>query len=191
VTTRGAPAESPNKVQTKLSASGSPELARVRAQWAPPARRRGQVVGRAPGCWRLRACGVVAVSSVFYKINHLVSRLFFRGIDFPPKGTWGWLKLIAQNRSSVFRIIHESFTQWHGTPDAVGRRDLRNQTGQKKFCTSNAGWRIVTAVTPRGQPGNGDPGNPGQGTRQRAPGSKSFDLRIGNKGGHPNQSGQG
>src|ERR1035438_7214540 len=29
------------------------------------------------------------------------------------------LKLIAQNRRSIFRIVRESFTQWHGTADAV------------------------------------------------------------------------
>jgi radical SAM superfamily enzyme YgiQ (UPF0313 family) len=67
----------------------------------------------------------IADEPVPYKISHLVSRLFFRGIYFPPKGTWGWLKLIAQNRRSVFRIIRESFTQWHGTADAVGRRGFR------------------------------------------------------------------
>jgi hypothetical protein len=50
-----------------------------------------------------------------YKINHLVSRLFFRGIYFPQKGAWKWLRVIAENRASIFRIIRDSFTQWHGT----------------------------------------------------------------------------
>src|SRR5205085_6381275 len=72
-----------------------------------------------------RALDSIADEPVPYKINHLVSRLFFRGIYFPPKGAWGWLKVITQNRGSVFRIIRESFTQWHGTPAAVGRRDFR------------------------------------------------------------------
>jgi radical SAM superfamily enzyme YgiQ (UPF0313 family) len=76
----------------------------------------------------VRALDSIADEPVPYKINHLISRLFFRGIYFPPKGAWGWLKLIMQNRSSVVRIIRESFTQWHGTPDAVSRRDFR-QTG--------------------------------------------------------------
>ena len=31
---------------------------------------------------------------------------------------WGWLKVIAQNRGSIFRIVRESFTQWHGTNKA-------------------------------------------------------------------------
>src|SRR5438132_7092065 len=71
-----------------------------------------------------RALDAIAEEPVPYKINHLVSRLFFRGIYFPQKGVWGWLKLIARNRGSVFRIIRESFTQWHGTPHAVRRRDF-------------------------------------------------------------------
>ncbi len=47
MTTRGAPEEiPPNKHQAPLSAVGSPELARGRAHWALPARRRREVVGR-------------------------------------------------------------------------------------------------------------------------------------------------
>ena len=52
-----------------------------------------------------------------YKISHLASRLFFRGIYFPQKGAWQWLKLIAQNRRSIWRVVRDSFTRWHGTHD--------------------------------------------------------------------------
>jgi radical SAM superfamily enzyme YgiQ (UPF0313 family) len=69
-----------------------------------------------------RALDSIADEPVPYKINHMASRLFFRGIYFPKKGAWQWLKLIGQNRRPIFRIIRESFTQWHGTADAVGRR---------------------------------------------------------------------
>ncbi len=41
------------------------------------------------------------------RINILVARLFFRGIYFPPKGMWGWLKLIAQNRQIIFDLLRE------------------------------------------------------------------------------------
>jgi radical SAM superfamily enzyme YgiQ (UPF0313 family) len=58
-----------------------------------------------------------------YKISHMAARLFFRGIYFPRKGIWQWLQLIAQNRRSIFRIVRESFTQWHGNAHAVRRRD--------------------------------------------------------------------
>jgi hypothetical protein len=63
----------------------------------------------------------IASAPAPYKISHLVSRLFFRGIYFPQKGTWGWLKLIAQNRRTIFRIVRESFTRWHG--------DVATETG--------------------------------------------------------------
>ena len=70
-----------------------------------------------------RAIESIADEPVPYKISHLVARIFFRGIYFPPKGVWGWLKVIAQNRGSIFRIVKESFTQWNGVraaPEAGG-----------------------------------------------------------------------
>ncbi len=68
----------------------------------------------------------IASAPVPYKISHLASRLFFRGIYFPQKGTWKWLKLIAQNRRTVFRIIRESFTQWHGTEPREPQLDFNS-----------------------------------------------------------------
>jgi radical SAM superfamily enzyme YgiQ (UPF0313 family) len=62
----------------------------------------------------------IADEPVPYKISHFVARIFFRGIYFPPKGVWQWMKLIGQNRASLYRIVRESFTQWHGT-DGVAR----------------------------------------------------------------------
>jgi radical SAM superfamily enzyme YgiQ (UPF0313 family) len=58
----------------------------------------------------------IADEPVPYKISHLIARIFFRGIYFPPKGVWGWLKVVAQNRGSIFRIVKESFTRWGGAP---------------------------------------------------------------------------
>jgi radical SAM superfamily enzyme YgiQ (UPF0313 family) len=62
-----------------------------------------------------RAIEAIADEPVPYKISHLIARIFFRGIYFPPKGVWGWLKVIAQNRGSIVRIVRESFTKWNGT----------------------------------------------------------------------------
>ena len=61
-----------------------------------------------------RALDSIADEPVPYKISHFVARIFFRGIYFPPKGLYQWLRLIAQNRASVYRIVRESFTKWHG-----------------------------------------------------------------------------
>jgi radical SAM superfamily enzyme YgiQ (UPF0313 family) len=70
----------------------------------------------------------IADEPVPYKISHLIARIFFRGIYFPPKGAWGWLKVIALNRGSIFRIVRESFTKWGGAP---GRRvSLDFETGE-------------------------------------------------------------
>lgn len=68
-----------------------------------------------------RALDAIADEPAAYKISHLVARIFFRGIYFPPKGVWGWLKVIAQNRTSVFRVVWESFTRWNGS----GPRNVR------------------------------------------------------------------
>ena len=77
-----------------------------------------------------RAIESIADEPVPYKISHLIARIFFRGIYFPPKGTWGWLKVIAQNRGSIFRIVKESFTKWHGT--AGGPDGLEFETGSRE-----------------------------------------------------------
>src|SRR5271156_5750609 len=70
-----------------------------------------------------RALESIKDEPVPYKISHMAARLFFRGIYFPRKGAWQWLKLIAENRRSIFRIVRESFTQWNGTAKAVRRHD--------------------------------------------------------------------
>jgi len=62
-----------------------------------------------------RAIESIAQEPVPYKISHFVARIFFRGIYFPPQGAWGWLKVIAQNRGSIYRIIRESFSNWSGS----------------------------------------------------------------------------
>src|ERR1700690_1884884 len=39
----------------------------------------------------------IANEPAAYKISHLIARMFFRGIYFPQKGAWAWLKVIAEN----------------------------------------------------------------------------------------------
>jgi len=47
-----------------------------------------------------------------YRISHLIARLFFRGIYFPQKGVWGWLKLIAQNGRAIIGLIRDAARNW-------------------------------------------------------------------------------
>ncbi|MEK7408441.1 MAG: radical SAM protein [Acidobacteriota bacterium] len=68
-----------------------------------------------------RAIASIADQPVPYQISHLIARVFFRGIYFPQNGAWRWLRLLAQNRGTFFRLIRESFTNWGGTAGA-GRK---------------------------------------------------------------------
>jgi hypothetical protein len=77
-----------------------------------------------------RALASIADEPVPYKISHMASRLFFRGIYFPKRGAWQWLKLIGQNRRPILRIVRECFTQWHGTDQAVRRRPSTPQISE-------------------------------------------------------------
>ncbi|MGO9262856.1 MAG: B12-binding domain-containing radical SAM protein [Bryobacteraceae bacterium] len=66
----------------------------------------------------------IADEPAAYKISHLISRLFFRGIYFPQKGAWNWLKLVARNRRAIYRVVKDSITRWHGAQDPAGSLDF-------------------------------------------------------------------
>ncbi len=51
---------------------------------------------------------------VKYRIIHFVARLFFRGIYFPQMSKWSWMKLIAQNRQTMFGLLREGVSEWRG-----------------------------------------------------------------------------
>jgi len=55
----------------------------------------------------MEALDSISDKHVGNRILLLIARLFFRGIYFPQMGTWRWLKVIAQNRRSIFRVIKE------------------------------------------------------------------------------------
>ncbi len=80
-----------------------------------------------------RALDSIADEPAPYKISLLMSRLFFRGIYFPQKGAWKWLALIAQNRGSIFRVIKDCFTRWHGTKDPAESRDFNGGSQEAPF----------------------------------------------------------
>ena len=47
-----------------------------------------------------------------YRINIFLARLCFRGIYFPLMGRLAWVKLIAQNRRTIFKLVKEAFRAW-------------------------------------------------------------------------------
>jgi hypothetical protein len=62
-----------------------------------------------------------------YRLNILVARLCFRGIYFPQMGPWSWVKVIAQNRRTIFSLVKEGFFGRRGmlarTPAPSSTRD--------------------------------------------------------------------
>jgi len=72
----------------------------------------------------------IANEPAAYKISHLISRLFFRGIYFPQKGLFAWLKLIAANRGPIFRVVNDSFTRWNGTQNPAESQDFNGCSKQ-------------------------------------------------------------
>lgn len=55
------------------------------------------------------------------RIGHLVARLFFRGIYFPQMTKMAWVKLLFDNRSTVFSLVGEGLSTWR----ASRRRKVR------------------------------------------------------------------
>jgi radical SAM superfamily enzyme YgiQ (UPF0313 family) len=51
---------------------------------------------------------------VGYRINILLARLCFRGIYFPQMGPLAWVKVFAQNRRTIFKLVKEGFSVRRG-----------------------------------------------------------------------------
>jgi radical SAM superfamily enzyme YgiQ (UPF0313 family) len=58
------------------------------------------------------AVNSLADKKVGYRINILVARLCFRGIYFPQMGALAWVKVLAQNRKTIFGVIKDGFSDW-------------------------------------------------------------------------------
>src|SRR5271157_3811979 len=56
-----------------------------------------------------------------YRVNIFLARLCFRGIYFPMMGKMAWVKVIAQNRRTIFKLVREGFkpNAWRGAPARV------------------------------------------------------------------------
>ena len=48
-----------------------------------------------------------------FRVNILLSRLCFRGIYFPMMGRLAWVKVVAQNRRTIFKLVKEAFGAWY------------------------------------------------------------------------------
>jgi radical SAM superfamily enzyme YgiQ (UPF0313 family) len=50
-----------------------------------------------------------------YRVGMLVARLFFRGIYFPQMTRRAWLKLIYDNRRTIYPLVREGFGKWRAS----------------------------------------------------------------------------
>jgi radical SAM superfamily enzyme YgiQ (UPF0313 family) len=50
--------------------------------------------------------------SLLYRINMFMARLFFRGIYFPQIGRWAWIKLLIQNRRTIYKLVTAGIAAW-------------------------------------------------------------------------------
>jgi radical SAM superfamily enzyme YgiQ (UPF0313 family) len=48
-----------------------------------------------------------------YRINIFIARICFRGIYFPQMGRLAWVKVITQNRRTIFKLAKEAFGAWY------------------------------------------------------------------------------
>lgn len=101
-----------------------------------------QVEAEVNSAWQLsygpqrnaEALDAIGKEPVPYKISHLIARLFFRGIYFPQRGAWGWLRLIAQNKGAILRILRDA--RKHGLTTA-GSAALGFEEGRPRPATAS------------------------------------------------------
>jgi hypothetical protein len=58
-----------------------------------------------------------------YRVNIFLARLCFRGIYFPMMGQLAWVKVVAQNRRTIFRLAWEAL---RGRPTQAGNHAAPN-----------------------------------------------------------------
>jgi radical SAM superfamily enzyme YgiQ (UPF0313 family) len=51
-----------------------------------------------------------------YRISIFIARMCFRGIYFPQMGPLAWMKVVAQNRQTLFKLVKAAFAVWHRPP---------------------------------------------------------------------------
>jgi radical SAM superfamily enzyme YgiQ (UPF0313 family) len=50
-----------------------------------------------------------------YRINIFIARLCFRGIYFPMMGRFAWVKMLAKNGRTIFKLARQGFLAWYGS----------------------------------------------------------------------------
>ena len=78
-----------------------------------------------------------------YRINIFLARLCFRGIYFPMMGKMAWVKMLAQNRRTIFKLVREGFKPgaWQGVPARVLAESVPAGGAERGICRGRRGLR--------------------------------------------------
>ncbi len=63
-----------------------------------------------------KAVGALGHKPLGYRVNIFLARLCFRGIYFPMMGRLAWVKMLSQNRRTIFKLVREALRAWRGAP---------------------------------------------------------------------------
>jgi hypothetical protein len=66
-----------------------------------------------------------------YRINIFIARMCFRGIYFPQMGPSAWLKLISQNRRTIFKLVRDGFNIWRRPKGKDAPKENLLQTAER------------------------------------------------------------
>src|SRR5882672_1371719 len=61
------------------------------------------------------ALASIAGKPIKIRVMHFAMRMFFRGIYFPQMTKRAWIKLILDNRRSIFKLLREGIGEWRAT----------------------------------------------------------------------------
>ncbi|MGB9181493.1 MAG: radical SAM protein [Pyrinomonadaceae bacterium] len=62
-----------------------------------------------------RAIDSISDQPLNYRVIHFIMRLFFRGIYFPQMNKRAWIKLIASNRRTIFKLTREAIGKYRSS----------------------------------------------------------------------------
>jgi hypothetical protein len=57
----------------------------------------------------------IADKPIKIRVMHFAMRMFFRGIYFPQMTKRAWIKLVVDNRRSIFKLVREGIGEWRAT----------------------------------------------------------------------------
>jgi radical SAM superfamily enzyme YgiQ (UPF0313 family) len=67
------------------------------------------------------ALDMIPHKTIGQRLVHFIARLFFRGIYFPQMTKLQWMRLILDNRRSIFKLTREVFVAWRPLRDKARR----------------------------------------------------------------------